>query len=78
MATLTITIDDAILNRAHTRAQAESTSVQDVLLVFLKSYAGSSGEEQAAAVADIIGLARQTNLHHVGKRWSRDELYERK
>jgi hypothetical protein len=78
MANITITIDHETLNRAHTKAQAESTSVQHVLLKFLQSYAGSSAEEEAAAVADIVELARQTNSRDLDQRWSRDELYERK
>ena len=78
MANLTITIDDEILNRARIRAQTEQTSLNDVLLKFLESYAGTSTAEQAAAVRELIELSRQIKSRHVGKRWSREELHERK
>ena len=78
MANLTFRLDDEILNRARIRAQAESATVDDVVRKFLESYAGASREKQAAAIRDLLELSLQTSSRHLGKRWLREELYERK
>ena len=77
MSNLTITIDEETLKKARIRAVTEGTSVNEVLRSFLESYAGVDAE-QTAAVDDLLELSRQAKSRHVGKRWSRDELYERK
>lgn len=77
MSNLTITIDEETLKKARIRAVTEGTSVNEVLRSFLESYAGVDAE-QIAAVDDLLELSRQAKSRHVGKRWSRDELYERK
>jgi plasmid stability protein len=73
-----ITLDDKILNRARIRAQAEGVSVDDVVRKFLEFYAGASTAEQAAAIRDLVELSLQTSSGDLGKRWLREELYERK
>jgi hypothetical protein len=78
MAILKILVDDSILSRARIRAQAERTSVEAVLVKSLESSAGSSPQEQTAAIAGLLELARQSKSRSGGKRWSRDELHERK
>jgi hypothetical protein len=77
MANLTIDVDEDLLKKAHTRASSEGTSVNEVLCNFLESYAGAN-YEQAAAVREILDIARQSKSRHFGKRWTRDELYDRK
>jgi plasmid stability protein len=77
MSNLTITVDEETIKKARIRALTEGTSVNEVLRSFLESYAGAD-EEQRAAVDDLLELSRQAKSRHVGKRWSRDELYERK
>ena len=77
MSNLTLTVDDETLKKARIRALTEGTSVNEVLRRYLESYAGVRAE-QLAAVRDIIELSHRTKSRHVGKRWTRDELYERK
>ncbi|MBV8361533.1 MAG: hypothetical protein JO189_26905 [Deltaproteobacteria bacterium] len=77
MSNLTITVDEEILKKARIRALTEGTSVNEVLRSFLESYAGVKAE-QAAALREIIEIARQSKSRRLDKRWTRDELYERK
>ncbi len=77
MSNLTITIDEETLRKARIRAVTEGTSVNEVLRKYLEAYAGVSAE-QRAALRDIIELAHQAKSRRLGKRWSRDELYDRK
>jgi plasmid stability protein len=77
MSNLTITVDEETLKKARIRAVTEGTSVNEVLRSFLESYAGFDAEQQAA-VEDLLQLSREAKSRHVGKRWTRDELYERK
>ena len=77
MSNLTITVDEETLKKARIRALTEGTSVNEVLRNFLESYAGVKAE-QAAALREIIEIARQSKSRHLGRRWTRDELYERK
>jgi plasmid stability protein len=77
MSNLTITVDEETLKKARIRAVTEGTSVNEVLRNFLESYAGFDAEQQAA-VEDLLQLSREAKSRHVGKRWTRDELYERK
>jgi hypothetical protein len=77
MSNLTITVDEETLKKARIRAVTEGTSVNEVLRRFLEAYAGVSAE-QRAALRDIIELSHQAKSRRLGKRWSRDELYERK
>jgi hypothetical protein len=76
MANLTISIEEETLKKASICALTEGTSVNEVLRKFLVAYAGISGE-QRAALRDLIELSRQVKSRRSGKRWSRDELYER-
>jgi plasmid stability protein len=78
MANLTITVDEATLKKARIRALAEGTSVNEILRKVLDSYAGVNAE-QIAALEDILEISRRAKSGHRGpRRWSREELYERK
>jgi plasmid stability protein len=77
MSNLTITVEEDTLKKARIRALTEGSSVNEVLRKFLEAYAGVSAE-QRAALQDLIELSRQAKSRRSGKRWSRDELYERK
>jgi hypothetical protein len=77
MSNLTITVDEATLKKARLRALTEGISVNEVLRIFLESYAGVV-PEQAAALDDLIDLSQRAKSRHGhDKRWSRDELHER-
>ncbi len=76
MSNLTITIDDALLQRARIRALQQGTSVNAVLRAYLESYVGASAEQTAAA-ANVLRLSESSQARHDGSRWSRSQLYER-
>jgi hypothetical protein len=77
MSTLTITVDDEILRKAELRARQEGSSVDAVMRKLLDSYAGVCGD-QLTALQNILELAENSKAGHVGKRWTRDELYDRR
>ena len=77
MSSLTITVDEETLKKARIRALTEGTSVNEVLGRFLESYAGVKAK-QVAALREVIEIARQSKSRQLGKRWTRDELYEQK
>jgi hypothetical protein len=77
MANLTITVDDDLLKRARLKAVAQGTSVNAVLRVYLEQFAGDDAARRAA-VERILELARSSKASSGGRRWTRDELYDRK
>lgn len=76
MANLTIAIDDDLLKRARIRALEQGSSVNALLREFLESFAGSINiqERSVRALDEIADRARSGSG---GRRWTRDELYER-
>ena len=77
MSTLTITVDDETLRKAELRAKQEGSSVDEVMRKLLDTYAGASGD-QLTALKNILELAKNSKAAHVGERWTRDELYDRR
>lgn len=75
MTNLTITVDEEVLRRARIRALEQGTSVNRVLGEYLAAYAGAPSQEQA--VARALAVARRAPAGSGGRRWRRDELYER-
>ncbi len=76
MASLTITIDDDILQRARIRALQEGTSVNALLREYLEAYAGRR-DAQRQAIADVRAIAERATSRRSERRWTRDELHER-
>jgi len=76
MSNLTISTDREVLKKARLRAIREGTSVNAVLRDFMESYAGVHGE-RSEATHDLLTLAKTTQSRSGGRRWSRDEVYER-
>lgn len=78
MANLTITVDEAVLQRARARALEAGTSVNAVLNEYLTHYAGP--DQAARALARFLDIASeiQAGSGPQGRRWTRDELYDRK
>ncbi len=76
MAKLTVTVDEALLNRARLRALEQNTSLTAVLRGYLESYAGLSAEREAAVRA-VLELSEAAVSRHEGPRWTRDEFHER-
>lgn len=76
MTNLTITVDDEVLKRARLRALQEDTSVNALLRDTLETYAGVRVERESAVVK-LLRLARDTQAGSGGRRWTREEVYER-
>lgn len=76
MTNLTITVDDEVLKRARLRALQEDTSVNAMLRDTLDAYAGVRVERESAVV-ELLRLAREAEAGSGGRRWTREELYER-
>lgn len=77
MSNLTITTDPEVLKKARLRAIREGTSVNAVLREFIEAYAGVRGERSEAA-HDLLTLAKTSRSRSGGRRWTRDEVHERR
>ncbi|MFO1350105.1 MAG: hypothetical protein U1F68_05255 [Gammaproteobacteria bacterium] len=78
MANLTITIDvnDQVLQQARRRALEQGTSVNAVVREYLEGYSGVETRYRTATVR-LLELAKQSQAASRGRKWTRDELYER-
>ena len=77
MANLTITLDDDLLRRARIRAAERGTSVNAVLREHLNAWAGVQHERQRA-IDSFLEAARRSRASSGGRKWTRDELHERR
>lgn len=79
MTNLTISVDEEVLKRARIRALEEDTSVNAVLGRFLKEYARveETRRRRLAALDKLLKIADESPIDRGGRRWSRDELYDR-
>lgn len=76
MANLTITIDDGVLKQARLRALEQGRSVNALLREYLEAYAGTATARRRAVRA-FQQLADRAESGSGGRRWTREELYER-
>ncbi len=76
MANLTIALDDDLLRQARIRAVEQGTSVNAIVREYLTTYAGMTLKREAA-MKNLIQLSRRSRSKRGGKKWIRDELYER-
>ncbi|MEA3410392.1 MAG: hypothetical protein U9R74_02510 [Pseudomonadota bacterium] len=79
MANLTISVDEEVLKRARIRALEESTSVNAVLGGYLREYArlDEVRRNRLAALSRLLKIADEHPIDRGGRRWNRDELYDR-
>lgn len=79
MANLTISVESDILKQARIRALQENTSVNAVLSDYLQNYAGADENRQRRqkALENLLKIAGEAKAGSAGKKWSREELYER-
>jgi hypothetical protein len=78
MVRLTIALEDEILERAETKAQQQGTSLAEVLRNYLESYAGIQRErDRQEATKTLLDLSSTAQSGSGGRKWTRDELYER-
>lgn len=76
MTKLTIAMDERVLERARSRASQQGTSLDALLRSYVETYAGGE-EDREQAVKNLLDLSRKTDGGSGGRRWTRDELYER-
>lgn len=76
MANLTISIDEEILKKARMRALEEGTSVNAILRQHLERFVGM-GNQYRQATDNILAIARRSKAASKGRRWTRDEIYDR-
>lgn len=76
MANLTIAVDDEVLKQARLRALEQGRSVNALLREYLEAYAGTA-ETRHRAVQAFQELADRATSGSGGRRWTRDDLYER-
>jgi hypothetical protein len=75
MVDLTLTADEAVLQRARQRALEEGTSVNAQVRPFLQRYAGAdSGFEGLLALTEGLGARSGPQ----GRSWTREQLHERR
>lgn len=79
MVQLTIALDEETLERARARAQERGTSLEDLLREYVDAFGADFGpsEAQRRAVRDLLDLSGEVSGGSGGRRWTRDELYER-
>lgn len=75
MANLTLSLDDALLQRAREAALREHTSVNALVRDYLTQYVDEKGRRLAAL--DTLDALAAKSTSRSGKRWSRDELHDR-
>jgi ABC-type proline/glycine betaine transport system substrate-binding protein len=76
MANVTLSIDEEDLKRARIHAIEQGTSLNAVIRQFVKQYAVSS-ERYRQITESILTHAEVSTASSAGKRWSREEIYER-
>jgi hypothetical protein len=76
MANVTLSIDEEDLKRARIHAIEEGTSLNAIIRQFVKQYAASS-ERYRQITETILTHAENSTASSAGKRWSREDIYER-
>lgn len=72
---LTIAVDDKVLERARMIARRRGVSLQELLRQMIESLAGARTAEENAA--ELIALLRSSPGRSDGRKWSREEIYDR-
>lgn len=80
MGNLTIALDEKLLRRARVKAVQEGTSVNALLREKLREYADaeSAEPEHVTATREFLNVARRARGNSRGRRWTREELHERR
>ena len=75
-ANLTLSIDDALLERARSRAMAEGTSVNALVREFLERYAHPDARHVAMRRFLDIAAASGAGRDGAGRAWTRDDIHD--
>jgi hypothetical protein len=73
---LTLSVDDEVVESARERAKVLGTSVNQLVREYLEQLAGKRDPE--ADAAEFEKLSRSANGNSHGWKFDRDELYERR
>ena len=73
---VTLSIDDEILMRARRRAEAQGTSVNQLIREYLEQLAGKSNP--AADAVEFARLSRLSQGDAQGWKYNREEIHERR
>jgi len=71
---VTLSIDDQTLTRARQLAQQRGTSLNQMIRDYLDSLTAS---DPAKTVAELERLWKEGKGHSGGRKWNREELYDR-
>lgn len=77
MRNVTLAIEEDILQKARVRAAREGTSVNEVIRRYLAEYGGRE-DRIRAAMDRVLEEAAKYHGRSVGRRWTREEIHERK
>jgi len=77
MANLTVTVDDAVLRRARSRAQERGTSVNAIVSEYLAHFAGDDTASQALTTFLDIAASVDASSGSQGRTWTREDIYDR-
>jgi uncharacterized protein DUF6364 len=79
MTHLTIALEEHVLEKARRKAHEQGTSLDELLRSYLEAYTvDQQQEEEKEAIRGLLDLSAKTRSGSGGRKWSRDELYERK
>lgn len=76
MTNVTLSIDEEDLRQARVLALQQGSSLNAIIRQFVKNYIGDSKGYQHVTNR-IIQQADDSQYYSEGKKWTRDELYER-
>lgn len=76
MTNVTLSIDEEDLKQARILALQQGSSLNAVIREFLKSYIGRTKRYQQVTER-ILQQAERSRFNSDGRKWTRDELYER-
>lgn len=77
MTNLTITVDEAVLQRARIRAIQEGTSENAVLREYLSAWARAESADDAASALVALALRSEAGSGLTVRTWTRDDLQDR-
>jgi hypothetical protein len=77
MATVTMSIDDALLKRARKIAVERDSTLSEMYRVFLDELVKQEDVRRSFMARELDLLFRQSQASSGGRTWSKDELHER-
>jgi len=77
MANLTIALHDDLLQKARVRAAELGTSVNAVLREYLEEWTDRKAA-QRRAIESFIEASKRSKASSGGRKWTRDEIHERR